>query len=158
MTGGVGATSGGIATGGSSSGGAIASGGVAGAASGGTTATGGASGGQGSGGGKAMSCEMLRSQLASYLDSAQACQRNQASQNTCAETVKTECGCQVPVNASNTAAITSYNSTLAQLEKQCPNVACAAVRCANPSNASCSGTGPGAGQCTTSPYQGGPGP
>lgn len=150
---------GGAGTAGLSSGGApVVMGGAGGTASGGTASGGAASGGQGAGGGKAVSCEMLRTQLSNYLDSAQACQRTQMNQNPCTETVGTECGCQVPVNASNASAIDSYNSTLTQLKKQCSTgIACTAALCVNPTNATCSMSGPSSGRCVAVGANAGPG-
>ena len=124
-------------TSGAGTGGVGASAGMSGDA--GTGGEAGGSGGAGSGnggkGGKGDDCGALLEALAEALEQARVCMRSVGS---CRGFVEDTCGCKVPVNDPDSAASEHYLALLDQLKerKECA-IACPAVVCSEPDDASC---------------------
>ncbi len=167
-----GAASGGASTGGWGTDGGASTGGVAntggGQTTGGVANTGGSStggaatGGNGTGGvpgpicavnGEGLpysgcTCDELLQRADKQLEKAQSCSAA-AGNNQCTETVSPlGCGCQIPVNPANKAALVDIDLLRAVYEKKSCKTICPLAACLDPTAMSCKSTGAtGAGQC-----------
>ena len=123
-------------------GGSVASGGRAGANGGSTNA--------GAGGSKPdPTCNELIKQANQQLETARECNLN-ADALQCTGKVSNQCGCQVPVQRTDSAATKAYLKTLQLLEDKDCIIACTAVACPSVANADCKASGTGSmGTCVS---------
>jgi hypothetical protein len=146
--------SGGHAEGGGAGHSAGSSGGKGGTSAGGAAGAG--SGGKGgnagsAGGSSEPSCKDLLAQATTQLEAARACN---IAENVlqCTGKVNTTCGCQVPVERSDSVATNAYEATLKQIQAKHCVQACPAIACAPVSRAQCRATTAGStkGMCVAS--------
>jgi hypothetical protein len=134
--GGAGAASGAGNAGGSNAGAGGSSSGAGGASAGGSSSGAGGNAGTSSGGNAGTSsggsgganCQELLALAESELIAAQACDLARNVQQ-CTGSVSTVCGCQVPVEANDTAATRSYLATLKTFRDQHCVIACSKIAC-----------------------------
>ena len=160
------APGGSTSSGGASLGGATNAGGAAGrtsgAGSGGSAASAGQAGGKGgsANGGSAgsagsnqdPSCSELTKRASQQLEAARVCNLDQEALQ-CTGKVTTQCGCQVPVQRTESAETKAYLKTLKEIEDKHCIIACTAIACMAASNAQCKASGSSAmGTCVATSH------
>jgi len=157
-----GAQTGGASSGGASTGGANSAGGVAGRAAGGAGGTGASAGHAGANGGSANAgaggsnpdsiCKELLKQADQQLEAARECNLA-ADALQCTGKVTNQCGCQVPVQRTDSTATKAYLKTQQLLEDKGCIIACTAIACPSVTNAQCKASGTGAmGTCVSTTH------
>jgi len=117
----------------------------AGTSSGGSGGSSAGAGGNGGGGGTP-SCEDLMALAESELAAARACD-NSHNVEQCTGKVSTTCGCQVPVESSDSEETKAYLVTLKRFQDQHCVIACAALVCPPIQHAQCQSQGSSTGMC-----------